>query len=208
MEKLESEKPKTRFSTKVYFWFFIVFAVLALFMLYLERGEEGEEIVGGVSNIAVAIGAICLSIFFATIVFIRFVRSRSITGGLFLTTCISSGVFLGTAQLIPLIVPPTAAAFGGGVGIEDNSFQLLLILAQIGLFSLWFGFLLFNIFLYVRPIKKVDKYISKIIEGEEFQKVKIGHARQYKVLEEKIKFLSKNRDSRGQEDFAKEVLET
>lgn len=185
MEKIESERPKTRFSTKVFFWFFVLFALLAIFILWLGRGGEHDTL-----NISIAIASVCFSVFFGLLCFVRFIRSRSITGGMFLTTCIASGVFLGTSQLVPMILPPAMAALEGGGG-EEGGFVLIVALAQIGLFAMWFGFILYMIYLYVKPVKRIDKYLGKLLEGEEIKKVKIGNARQYKVIEEKIKFLSK-----------------
>ena len=194
MEKIENEKPKTRVTTRIYFWLFILFAVLAMFMLWLERGGggEGEETISPI-NITIAIAAICLSVFFAMIVFIRFIRRRSITGGLFLTTCISTAVFLGTSQLLPVVIAPAAIAFGAAPGAEEGGMLLIVALSQIGLFAVWFAFLLFTIYLYVKPVKRIDKYLGKIVEGENIRKVKIGHARQYKVIEEKLRFLIDSR---------------
>ena len=155
-------------------------------MFWYNRGKEMNPII-----LTTGVIAACLSVFFGIMCFIRFIRSRSITGGLFLTTCISTAVFLGTSQIIPIIVPPTASAFTANPEVTNNGFQLLIALAQIGLFALWFAFLLFTIYLHVKPVRRIDKYLTKIVEGDEIKKVKIGHARQYKVIEEKIQHISR-----------------
>jgi len=191
LEKIKEEKPKTRFTTKLFFWFFIVFAIMAIFLFWTNRGGEKQAV-----TLVLGISAACFSVFFALLCFVRFIRSRSITGGLFLTTCISTGVFLGTSQFLPLIVPPTAAAFTAAPDMTANGLQLMIVLAQIGLFAVWFAFLLFTIFLYVQPVKRIDKYLLKIIEGEEFKKVKIGNARQYKAIEDKIRHIRDKSDKR------------
>jgi hypothetical protein len=183
-EKMQSEKPKTRLTTKVYFWFFVVFVVLAMFMFYLARRQENP------AYLAIGTVGICMSVFFGLIVFVRYIRSRSITSGLFLTTCISSGVFLGVSQILPIVVPPTAAAFASQPDLTGNGLQLLVVLAQIGLFAVWFAFLLFTIYLYVKPVKRIDKYLKKIQDGEQIKRVKIGHAKQYKVIEERIRTIA------------------
>ena len=188
VDKLQTEKPKTRLSTRIYFWLFILFTVFSLFIFYLTRRIEDKTL-----YFIIAIVSVLMAAFFALIVFIRFIRSRSITGGLFLTTCISTGVFLGTSQVIPIVVPPTAAAFTSNPDVTNNGFQLLVALAQVGLFAIWFAFLLFTIYLYVQPVKRIDKYLGKIMEGDDIKKVKIGSASQYKVIEEKIKFLIDSR---------------
>jgi hypothetical protein len=190
--KKDEEKPavKTRFTTKLFFWFFIVFAVMAIFLFWTLRGDNSAG-VGQSRAMTVGLGAssACLSVFFALVCFVRFIRSRSITGGLFLTTCISTGVFLGTSQVLPIVVPPTAAAFSAAPDVTNNGLQLMVVLAQVGLFAIWFAFLLFTIFLYVQPVKRIDKYLGKIIDGDDFRRVKIGNARQYKAIEEKIRTL-------------------
>lgn len=69
--------------------------------------------------------------------------------------------------------------------------QVIIVLAQIGMYSLWFALLLFTIFLYVQPVKRIDKYLMKIVDGEDIRRVKIGHARQYKAIEEKIRHIAR-----------------
>jgi len=185
VKKVDSEKLKTRFSTKVFFWLFVLLAILALFLFWggQKTGVKGPILIAAIMSVA-------LSIFFALLVFVRFLRARSITGGLFLTTCISTGVFLGTSQLIPIIVPPTAAAFTAAPDAVNGGFQFLIVLAQIGLYAMWFGFLLFTIYLYVKPVKRIDKYLTKIVEGDRVKRVRVGHARQYKSIEEKLKAIA------------------
>lgn len=186
MEKIEASRPKTRITTRIYFWFFIVFMVLGLFMFWFNKGNNTSTI-----NIIIGIVAICLSVLFGLLSLVRFIRARSITGGLFLTTCIATGVFLGVSQMLPVIVPPTAAAFSNAPEATNNGLQLMVALAQVGLFALWFVFLLFTIYLHVKPVKRIDKYLTKILEGDEIKKVKIGHAKQYKVIEEKLSYISR-----------------
>jgi hypothetical protein len=183
--RIDDTPPRTRFSTRLFFWSFIALMVLAIFIFWFNRGDNISVI-----NLVVGITASCLSVFFGIVVFIRFIRSRSITGGLFLTTAISTGVFLGVSQLIPIFIPPTAAAFVAAPDVTNNGFQLLIALSQIGLFAIWFLFLLFTIYLYVKPVRRIDKYLARIIDGDEIKKVKIGSARQYKSIAEKIELLS------------------
>ena len=187
------EHPKPRFTTKLFFWLFVLLIVLSLFLLW----GGGATKTNPALYIAALI-ALCLGVFLGLIVFIRFIRSRSVTGGLFLTTCISTGVFLGISQIIPVIVPPTAAAFSAAPDVTNNGFQLLITLSQIGLFAIWFGFLLFTIFLYVSPVKRIDKYLDKIVLGEKVRHVRIGKARQYKAIEQKILEISQmSKSERG-----------
>ena len=97
---------------------------------------------------------------------------------------------MGTSQMLPIIVPPTAAAFSASPDTTNNGFQLLVALAQVGLFAVWFGFLLFTIFLYVQPVKRIDRYLQRVINGDKIRRVRIGKAKQYKGIEEKIKLIA------------------
>jgi hypothetical protein len=178
-------KLKARFSTKLFFWNFILFAVMSIFLFWTGRGRGASGM-----NIMLGVASAALAVFLGLLCFVRFIRSRSITGGLFLTTCLSTGVFLGTSQFIPVIVPPTAAAFSASPDATNNGFQLMIVLAQVGLFALWFAFLLFTIYLYVQPVKRIDKYLNKLANGDTIRRVKIGNARQYKSIEKNMKLLA------------------
>jgi len=176
--------PKMRFTTKLYFWLFVLLTILSVFLFWSQRGKAMTP------HLIAGIIAVCMATFFGLICLVRFIRARSITGGLFLTTCISTGVFLGTSQMLPIIVPPTAAAFSASPDTTNNGFQLLVALAQVGLFAVWFGFLLFTIFLYVQPVKRIDRYLQRVINGDKIRRVRIGKAKQYKGIEEKIKLIA------------------
>jgi len=115
---------------------------------------------------------------------------------LFLTTSIATAAFLGTSQLLPLLIPPAAAAFTASPEAANDGFQLIIVLAQIGLFALWFAFILFSIYFYVRPVRRIDKYLQKIVEGEHVRKVRIGKAKQYRVIEEKLEIISHENNER------------
>ena len=198
---IEAAKPKTRFTTKLYFWLFILLTILAIFLFWSTRGDNFISKTSPVGvNVSIACGilAVCLGVFFGLICFVRFVRSRSIAGGLFLTTCISTGVFLGVSQLLPIVVPSTAAAFSAAPDVTNNGLAVIVGLAQIGLFAIWFVFLLFTIYLHVRPVKRIDKYLQKIVDGEQVKRVRLGKARQYISIAEKLKTLSQTTHTTNQ----------
>jgi len=191
---IESAKPKTRFTTKLYFWIFILLTIFSVFLFWSASQNKLLKIkspIGANANIAVGIIALVLAVFFALICFVRFIRSRSIAGGLFLTTCISTGVFLGTSQLLPIVVPSTAAAFTAAPDVTNNGLALMVGLAQVGLFAVWFAFLLFVIYLHVRPVKRIDKILQKIVDGEKVKHIRLGKARQYLSIAEKLTIISK-----------------
>jgi len=76
------------------------------------------------------------------------------------------------------------AATGGGLG-------LVMVLAQVGLFAIWFAFLLFTIKAYTRPVGKINKVLQKILDGEKINRVRIGKSKQYREIEKTLAELSK-----------------
>jgi hypothetical protein len=88
--------------------------------------------------------------------------------------------------MLPIIIPPTASAFSNSPETTESGLRLLTGLAQVGLFALWFLFLLLTIYMHVRPVKRIDRYLQKIVDGECVKKIRIGKARQYRGIEEKI----------------------
>jgi len=178
--------------SKVYFWLFVTLAIMAAFLIWSSRGEtfmtESKSI--NASFIAATVATL-LSIMFGMFVFVRFIRNRSIVGGLFLTVGISTVVFFGTSQVIGAIIPPTAAAMtGNSADAANTSYAVIVGLAQVGLFTLWFLFLLFAIYTQVSPVKKIDKALAKIIDGDGVKRVHIGKSKQYRCISEKLEKLS------------------
>ena len=190
---MEAVKPKTKFTTKLYFWLFIMLAIAAAFLFWSARGQSFTSETSPVGvNVSVfgAIIATVLAIFFALICFIRFLRTRSIVGGLFLTTAISTAIFLGTSQVIQMVIPVQAAAFSGAPEAAGTGIEVIIGLAQIGLFALWFLFLLLTIYIHIKPVKRIDKYLSRLAEGEHIKKFRIGKGKQYRIIEERLKTLA------------------
>ena len=142
------------------------------------------------TTLTAAIISLCLTIFFGLLCFIRFLRARSIAGGLFLTTAMSTAAFLGTSQFIGVLIPPTAAAFTAEPGAVAAGIDVIIILAQIGLFAVWFGFLLFTIHIHVSPIRRVNHYLEQILEGEQVKRIRLGRSRQYREIAQNLRELS------------------
>jgi len=201
------KKEKKPISQKIYFGLFIILTVLAAFLFWatssaMQGGaidpdaiEEGAEVVaeGGRDGALLLVSAIitlCLALFFGGICFVRWLRRKSVSGGLFLTTALSTAVFLGTSHFLGALLPPMAAAFAIDPAATGAGLGVVLIIAQIGLFAMWFGFLMLTIYVYVSPIKRVDKYLDRILDGERVRKVRIGKSKQYKSIECKLKQLS------------------
>lgn len=162
-----------------------------------------DDLVGPATTFTAAVISLALAIFIGLICFVRFLRGKSVAGGLFITTATSTAVFLGTSQFIGVLIPP---ALAGGMMLGDETAMasgmgLMVLLAQIGLFALWFGFLLFTIKAYVRPVGKIDNYLKKILDGEELGRVRLGKSKQYREIAQTIRELkTRTQDS---QDFQK-----
>jgi len=195
----EKARRKGSVVSKIYFWLFVILAIMGVFLLWSARGQNfmDKEGGGGInSTYLAAMIAVLLAIMFGLFVFVRFIRSRSIAGGLFLTTAISTAVFLGGSQMVGAIIPPTAAAITNNPEAVNNTYTAVIGLAQVGLFALWFLFLLLTIYTQVHPVKKIDRVLAKIVEGEEVKRVDIGKSKQYKIISEKLELLAREHTAR------------
>ena len=187
-----ADKKKGSKISKLYFWLFVTLGIMSAFLFWSSRGDAFINDTKGINiSFLAAIITTMLSIMFGAFTFVRFIRNRSIAGGLFLTVAISTAVFFGTSQVIGAIIPPTAAAFSGGSADSvETTYGAIVGLAQIGLFALWFFFLLMAIYAQVSPVKKIDKTLAKIIDGERVLRVHIGKSKQYRCISEKLEAIS------------------
>lgn len=134
-----------------------------------------------------------LALIFLLVGLTRFLRNRSIVSGLFIsTTAVTviyflSNRFVGTA--IPLAYAGVSAATVETASSNPGVFTPV-VLAQIGLFALWFLMLLFIIYVYVRPIKKIDYLLSQIIAAKEIKKLRLGKSAQYQKIADKLQILA------------------
>jgi len=189
-------KQKMSFASKLYFGLFIFLAVLTAFLFWAVSTAKKEGGVDMATTLTGAIIACALTIFFGVMCFIRFLRSRTVAGGLFLTTAVSTAVFLGTSRFLGMIIGPIMA-FGGEPEAGAGGMGFVIMLAQIGLFALWFAFLMITIKIQVSPIRKVNSYLDKLMDDEKLRRVRIGKSKQYRELEQKLKELS--RKMKGEE---------
>ena len=173
-------------TTKLYLWAFVFFGVLAAIMFWTIRDTEMEG-VGEVTTFVGAVVALVMCLLFGAFSFVRFIRSRSIVGGLFLTVTVATGVFLLSIRFIEAAIAPMAMAFAGEAEAGVGAHGIVVGLAQFGLFMMWFLFLLFAIYLHIKPVKRIEKYLDKIADGEQVKKIHIGKSKQYKGLEVKLK---------------------
>jgi len=197
-----ADKKKGSKISKLYFWLFVTLGIMSAFLFWSSRGDAFINERNGINiSYLAAIFTVLLSIMFGSFVFVRFIRNRSIAGGLFLTVAISTAVFFGTSQVIGAIIPPTATAMtGGSADAVGTSYAAITGLAQIGLFALWFFFLLMAIYAQVSPVKKIDRVLAKIIDGEEVKRVRIGKSKQYRCISEKLEALSADLRQRQEQE--------
>jgi predicted nucleic acid-binding Zn ribbon protein len=196
-----ADKKRGKRMSRLYFWLFITLGIMGAFLLWSARGDPfvNENRTLNSTHIA-AIIAIAFAIMFGLFCFVRFLRNRSIAGGLFLTVAISTAVVMGTSQLVESVIPPTAAAFSGNADAVGNSYAAITGLAQVGLFTLWFLLLLLTIYTQVSPVKKIDKALTKIIDGEGVKHIRIGKSRQYRCIAEKLELLSNEARARNEKE--------
>ena len=196
MEK-ENTKVKKPFIQKLFFWLFVLFIALGVFLLWSLRDVNyGENSQGDLYALLAAIGAICLGILFGCLGFIKYLRNKTVAGGLFLTTALSTASFLGASQLVGLVLAPASMAAAEGGANGNMGINLVVVLAQVGLFGLWFAFLLFSIRVALNPLRKINSSLDNIMEGREVHRLRLGKSRQYKEIEQKLITLSKKRKRR------------
>ena len=186
----KKEKSKDRVS-KFYFWMFIIFTTLAVFMFWsVRRIADGEADVTNTTTLVAGIMSSLFGIFFGLLCFRRFLRKKSIAGGLFLTMSVSTACFLLTSLMLRTILPPAVMAFGTDPEAAVMGERVVLMFAQIGLFALWFGLLLYTIYIYVKPVRRIERYLHRINSGERIKTVRIGKAQQYRSIEEQLRRIS------------------
>jgi len=186
----KDKKPKDKLS-RFYFWMFVILGVLAAFLFWSVRDiAETEAAAGSATTLVGGIIASLLAIFFGALCFRRFLRKKSIAGGLFLTMSISTASFMITSRMLRALLPPAIFAIGQDPGAAMAGEGLVLMFAQIGLFALWFAILLYTIYIYVRPVKRIEKYLARISDGEKIKNPKIGRAEQYRSIEGQLKRIS------------------
>ena len=174
-------------------WFFILFAVFAVVSVFFFLAMSRSRAKSADVTVLLIGGIVCLlvALTLGVIGLIRFLRKRSITSGLFLTTTVATLVYFVSSQLVAMPVAPVAAAgatMGGAPAAAGMAIPMLLM--QIGLFAVWFLFLLLTIYIYIRPIKRIDNLLTQIIEGKDIEKVRVGKVSQYQGIEQKLQVIA------------------
>jgi hypothetical protein len=193
-------------------WLFVLFLVPVFLAIFFFVAAENMLSAGKPISIPLTGGIICLalSLIFGAICLIRFLRRRSIAGGLFLTTTVATLVYsiasrMLTAGTVANASAPVSAystaANGAAEGWLGN-----ITLAHLGLFAVWFLFILFTIYVYVRPIRKIEYLLTQILAGAEIKKMHVGKSVQYKTIEDKLRLLAEDqyqRETQRQSRLAK-----
>lgn len=142
----------------------------------------------------VGLGLACLALLFFMITLTRFLRNRSITSGLLITTTTATAIYFIANRFIETAVPRAVGnnltVAGVNTTTATNGWFTPLFFAQIGLFALWFLIILFIIYVYVRPIKRIDYLLGQIIDAKEIKKMKVGKGRQYQSIANKLQILA------------------
>lgn len=177
-------------------WSFVLFVVAAFLAVFFFAALENVP-AGGNRTVPLVGGIICVAIalIFGILSFVRFLRKRSIVAGLFLTTTVSTLIYsIASRWAAESAAVPYAGAATPYAGTMNTA--LPITLAQVGLFAIWFLFILFTIYIYIRPIRRIDALLTQIIEGKEIKKLRVGKLVQYKIIEDKLRKLADEKHKR------------
>lgn len=134
-----------------------------------------------------------IALFSFMIALTRFLRNRSITSGLLITLTAATVLYFVGNRFVGTAIPRAMAnlSVAGVNGVETtNTWFTPLFFAQIGLFALWFLTILFVIYVYVRPIKRIDQLLGQIIDAKQIKKMKLGKGKQYQAIAAKLQILA------------------
>ena len=138
----------------------------------------------------------------------RFLRNRSITSGLLITLTSATALYFVGNHFIRAAIPRVMAnlSVAGVNGVNtNNTWFTPLFFAQIGLFALWFLIILFIIYVYVRPIKRIDQLLGQIIDAKQIKKMKLGKGRQYQAIAAKLQILANEQYAQSLKRQARQI---
>jgi hypothetical protein len=181
-------------------WMFVLCIVSAFLAIFFFVAYENINKHGGATTVPLVGGIIStiIALIFGTLSFVRFLRKRSIVTGLFITTTVATLVYSITSRVIAAKAATSATPYNTAImplatGTSNSAAPNIwgaITLAQIGLFAVWFLFILFTIYVYIRPIRKIDALLTQILDGKEIRKARVGKSVQYKDIEDKLKMLA------------------
>ncbi|MCL2621898.1 MAG: hypothetical protein FWD32_02595 [Firmicutes bacterium] len=187
---------KMRRSTKTFFWLTIISFAVSMFLLFTLSGRALRVANGGWLGFAPlfisAVLAFMLGCLFGFLSFVRFIRSKSIAGGLLATMVITTALFFAanTFFINPPALFQNVAAAGMASTVGGPVITPLTGLAQIGLFALWFLVLLVAIYAQTRPVKKLENALDQLLENPEQLKFNVGKGKQFLSIEKKLNVLA------------------
>ena len=134
-------------------------------------------------------------------------RNRSITSGLLITTTSATAIYFIANRFVSSALPRTMGnlTIAGVETTTSNTWFTQLFFAQIGLFVLWFLLILFIIYVYVRPIKRIDQLLGQIIDAKEIKKLKLGKSRQYEAIASKLRILANEQHAAALKKRARQI---
>lgn len=157
----------------------------------------------------IGLGLAVLALLFFLITLTRFLRNRSITSGLLITTTAATTIYFVANRFIESAVPRAMSnlsiAAVDNIANSTNGWLTPLFFAQIGLFALWFLLILFIIYVYVRPIKQIDHLLGQIIDAKEIKKMKLGKGRQYQAIAAKLQILANEQHAAALKRQARQI---
>ena len=176
---------------KVPFIIGMIAAVATVILFMIGRHQNPYCLWAGLGAAVLALCALLMAL-------TRFLRNRSIVSGLFLSTTAVTVIYFVGNQFVGSWLPmmgwsnaTVAPAEAGAVTTTTNpGWFTPLIFAQIGLFVLWFLLILFIIYVYVRPIKKIDLLLGQIIDAQQIKKLRLGKGKQYRNIAAKLQILA------------------
>ena len=155
----------------------------------------------------VGLGLASLALIFFLVGLTRFLRNRSITSGLLIATTTATIVYFIANRFAGSAIPRTMGnlTIAGVETTTSNTWFTPLFFAQIGLFALCFLLILFIIYVYVRPIKRIDYLLGQIIDAKEIKKMKLGKGRQYQSIAAKLQILADEQQAAALKRRARQI---
>jgi len=156
----------------------------------------------------IGLGAAVISLFSFLMMLTRFLRNRSIASGLLITMTAATALYFVGNRFMSTALPRAMANLSiAGVNTVNNSNTWFtpLFFAQIGLFALWFLTILFIIYVYVRPIKRIDQLLGQIIDAKQIKKMKLGKGRQYQAIAAKLQILANEQYAQSLKRQARQI---
>ena len=156
----------------------------------------------------IGLGAAGISLLAFLVTLTRFLRNRSIASGLLITLTSATALYFVGNRFLSSILPRTMTNLSiAGVNTVNNgnTWFTPLFFAQIGLFALWFLIILFIIYVYVRPIKRIDQLLGQIIDAKHIKKMKLGKGRQYQAIAAKLQILANEQYAQSLKRQARQI---